>query len=105
MIIKTAGQEGSWRFYDNAREVQSAGCKWSDVFQVEGMTDKECCGVSAEVDGTRFENNLDYDQPMTSDAGCLMVSFINHEGMPHNLYVNRETYLLNDSGKTIERLF
>jgi hypothetical protein len=101
MIIKTRGGAESWRFYDNARAVHYASCHQSDVPKVDVMSDEENCGVSFDADGVLYENMLD---PETMDSGCIRISFLDDQN-PRELYVNRETYLLNDNGRTIERLF
>ena len=101
MIIKTKGGESSWRFYDNARAVHYSCCHQSDVPNVEVLSAEDNCGVSFNADGVLYENMLD---PRTLDSACLRISFLD-DSNPRELYVNRETYLLNDAGKTIERLF
>jgi hypothetical protein len=101
MIIKTRGEAESWRFYDNAREVHYSFCHQADVPKVEILTNEENCGVSFDADGVLYENMLD---AKAQDSGCLRITFLDDQN-PRELYVNRETYLLNDAGKTIERLY
>lgn len=104
MIIKTAGEEGSWRFYDNAREVQHSWVTEDQALRVDGLSAEDNAGVSVEVDGVVMENNLDISVPVPTRM-YLCLSFYDHLDRPRQLYLNRETYLLNDSGKTIEKLF
>lgn len=102
MIIKTAGEEGSWRFYDNVRELQNSWVSEDEVFKVDGLSDEDNAGVAIEIEGVVVENNFDSLKPM---AMYLCLSFYDHQGQHRQLYLNRETYLLNDNGKTIEKLF
>ena len=103
MIIKVQqGAHDSWRFYDNARNVQSAMVTRANVPTLDGIPEYDQCGITIELND-RIEENACVPQPAGPET-IMLVSFINHDGVPCNLYVNTETYLLNDNGKTIERL-
>lgn len=64
MIIKVQqGAHDSWRFYDNARNVQSAMVTQANVPLVEGLDEKEQYGISIELDN-RIEENACVPQPV-----------------------------------------
>jgi hypothetical protein len=105
--IKTPG-ENNWRFYDKAQSVQTSEIPYSEVPK---MADS---GFSDQFGNYGFDNGgglweeilMRPDIPQADKV--LLVSFTLgdiSEGRAMNLYTNAESYILNDSGKTIERIY
>jgi len=105
--LKTDTQNG-WRFYDNARAVSIGFIDYVDVPKPpEEMQD--CANDFGFADGEIWHDIKISDKICrTSDAKIAVIAFqsgnLLASGECINLYTNAECYLLNDSGKTIERL-
>jgi len=105
MIIKIkqgAVDQNSWRFHDGVHEFSYATVQRSDIPLLGGVPHNEQMGIQYEGDdGVVRENHFvgaaipDY---------CLCLTFIDFNGKPHEVYTDAPVYLLNDGGKTIERL-
>lgn len=104
--IKTPGED-NWRFYDNARAVQSAEIDKNSVPQIVDH--------GTPVDENNNFGFLDGDvwtevimNPQIPDSGKVTLISFETTGLEAdhvNLYTNSTVYLLNDNGKTIERLY
>jgi len=101
MIIKTKSLTGSWRFYDSAREVQSAVVGKDKIPVIGSLPEDQQGGVGFAEENVFYENMVTF--PLANKT-YLMISFFDHDYKARVLYVEDETYLLNDSGKTIERV-
>lgn len=100
--IKTTGHD-NWRFYDNATAVQSCMIKRDECPQLTTVTDGNNFGFDNE--GIWEEVLFDSEKPTPEEI--LLISFCvgDINGKPINLYTNGATYLLNNEGKTIERIY
>jgi len=105
MIIKIkqgAEDQVSWRFHDSAREVSYA------VIFSKGMPKINDVEITSEM-GLQFEGDdgIVRETHFISAIAetCLCVSFIDFNGKPHEIYTDATVYILNDSGKTIERIY
>lgn len=96
MILKVEHKNG-WHFYDNVRSLYS---RQLDNDQIQEMM--KLCGVIEET-GDIEEISTAYYFDKECEDQILYASFI-HNGGKYELYAGRAVYLLNDSGKTIERL-
>lgn len=95
MILKVRamadGLEQSWRYFDNIN-----GVHWTK-FPTRPPKD-------SPVEDVQY---VWFMLPATwpkADTGILMVSFFSEATGPVELWSETEAYLLNDNGKTIERL-
>jgi hypothetical protein len=101
MIIKVRvpleeeGVNQSWEYY--------AGVEGLQVIQYkDGVKQRAACaklGIPAEVQVAWYE------EPKPSASPLLFATFHSQFTGPMHLYCDTECYLLNDSGKTIERIF
>lgn len=99
MIVKvrgTGGQE-SWRYYDEAVEVQSVVAPRDTE---EKITQDQF--LAADRNEFFFAETLVSGGKAESQMVC--VSFVSRGEFFH-VYANTPVYLLNDDGKTIDRLF
>jgi hypothetical protein len=96
MIIKVkgTGNTESWRFYDGASEVQShVGLR--SKFNSDDTPD--------EVTVEWFERGIvPVDDPV--DKQMVLVAFRDKDNNPRHIIADTTIYLMNDDGKTIERL-
>jgi len=83
--VKAPGQNESWRFYDSAREVQTATGPKS-LFNGE---------VPDDVTEDWF------DDGENDEYSCI--TFFDNTG-PRHVITNTRAYLMTDDGKTIERI-
>lgn len=105
MIIKMrqgAADQNSWRFLDDVHEFAYANVERSQIPFLSGVPHNEQMGIAFEGDdGVVRETHF-------VGAGipefCLCLTFIGFDDKPHEVYTDASLYLLNDSGKTIERL-
>ena len=105
--VKTPG-ESNWRFYDKAQSVQTSEILKTDVPKLDdnGFTD-QFGNYGFDNGGSLWEEILMNPDIPTSE-NVLLISFTLgdiSEGRAINLYTNAATYLLNDNGKTIERIY
>jgi hypothetical protein len=93
MIIKvhSTGNNDSWRYYDNAKEVQ---------FVTYDSTDESF--ITQGVAGHVIEESFVKEDAVTNDM--TFISFLDSDGVPRHIFTNTETYLMTDAGKTIERI-
>ncbi len=106
MIIKLKqGSEDqvSWRFHDSAREVSYAHVFASVLPVINGVKISDQMGVHFEADDdvVRETHFIGASIP----ESCLCISFIDFNGKAHEIYTDAQAYLMNDSGKTIERIY
>jgi len=91
MLIKvhSTGDMDSWRYYDNAREVQF----------ITGLLEELDTGaVSLDVIEERFINEGNVSPNVT------LITFLDGQDTPRHIYTNTQAYLMTDAGKTIERI-
>jgi hypothetical protein len=105
MIIKIkqgAINQNSWRFHDGVHEFAYANVGKSRIPFLDGVPYNEQMGIAFEGDDgvVRETHFVSIDIP----EYCLMLTFIDFNGKPHEVYTDAPLYLLNDNGKTIERL-
>jgi len=101
MILKVKseveGSNNSWRFYD--------GCEGLHYTLYDSASDTKKnyaqCGVPSDVHEVWYEYNL---RPQAMDQPILLAAFSSQTTGPVHLFCSTECYLLNDLGKTIERL-
>jgi len=78
----------SWRYYDNAKEVQYSSGTMGDFMQG---------GIATSVIEEHFID-------ATPGDSITLISFVDGQDVPRHIYTNTETYLMTDAGKTIERI-
>jgi hypothetical protein len=105
MIIKIkqgAVDQDSWRFHDGVHEFSYATVDQSSIPMLDGVPHNEQMGIQFEGDdGIVMETHF---IEAAIPEFCTLLSFIDSNGKPHEVYTDAPVYLLNDSGKTIERL-
>lgn len=91
MILKVrgTGEQESWRFYDGISEVQTS---------VGPRADYSGLGSHPDVQEEWFE--IDTPAPVL----FVFVAFLDKDGNPRHVIANTEVFLMNDNGRTIERL-
>jgi len=105
MIIKVkqgAVDQNSWRFHDGVHEFAYAGVARERIPLLDGVPHNEQMGIQYEGDDGVVRETHFIGAAMPEE--CLMLSFIDFNGKPHEVYTDAQAYLLNDAGKTIERL-
>lgn len=101
MILKVKseveGSNNSWRFYDGVEGLHYT------VYDNASETKKnyEQCGTPADVQEVWYEYNL---RPVAMSQPVLLAAFSSEATGCMHLFCSTECYLLNDAGKTIERL-
>lgn len=105
MILKIkqgAVDQDSWRFHDNLHEFAHAAVEQPAIPLLEGVPHNEQMGIQYEgSDGVVRETH--FIAAGMPDV-CICLSFIDFNGKPHEVYTDATVFLLNDSGKTIERI-
>lgn len=105
MIIKIkqgAVEQNSWRFHDGVHEFSHATVEQSAIPLLDGIPYNEQMGIQFEGDDGVVRETHFIEAVMPEF--CTLLAFIDFNGKPHEVYTDAPVYLLNDSGKTIERL-
>jgi hypothetical protein len=105
MIIKVkqgAVDQNSWRFHDGVHEFSYATVERSRIPLLDGVPHNEQMGIQFEGDDDVVRETHFIGAALPEQ--CLCLCFIDFNGKPHEVYTDAQAYLLNDSGKTIERL-
>lgn len=98
--IKTNGED-EWRFYDDAREVQKGTIAESSIPKLDNIQ-PDTWNYGFDTDSGIHEEVM-INASMPTHEHVALITFITHDRAT-NLYTNSTVYLLNDNGKTIERL-
>lgn len=106
MIIKIkqgAVDQVSWRYHDSAHEVSYAVVFSSCIPKINDVEITSQMGIQFEGDdGVVRETH--FIEEVIGET-CLCISFIDFNGKAHEIYTDATTYLLNDNGKTVERIY
>lgn len=100
MIVKVmVNGNGGWRFFDNATAVQRGRIARDMAPPVDCIRSHSLHDGSSIVE----ESYIADTQAAELCDGIGLISFESH-GKSYNIYTDYTAYLLNDQGKTIEKL-
>ena len=105
MIIKIqqgAANQSSWRFHDSVHELGHATVDQSIIPLLDGVPHNEQMGIQFEGDDGVVRETHFIGEGLPDF--CLLLSFMDFNGKPHEVYTDATVFLLNDNGKTIERI-
>lgn len=100
MVIKVKGTENndSWRFYE-AHEVQWAEATYEACQkEMKELAEHDC---KCEAFGMDDDCESVANEPQHVFA---RITFFDQNGTPRHVYTNTTAYLLNNEGKTIDRI-
>lgn len=107
MILKIkqgAADQNAWRFHDAVHELSHATVGRDEIPLLNGVPYNEQTGIQFEGDDGVVRETHFVEGALGLPEFCLCLTFMDYSGKPHEVYTDAQVYLLNDLGKTIERL-
>jgi len=90
--FKTSPESNGWRLYE------------ADDIQWHYFTAEELAANLKEAEILAEVNYEDFTGDETPEGVVVMVTFNSRDGKPNEIYTVNEAFILNDNGKTLERI-